>query len=68
MVERWWGRDGLSAHAQTDVDVLSTDQGVALDALLGTQAVLVMRMADGGEQQRSGLVAHAQRMGSDGGL
>ena len=68
MVERWWGRDGLSAHAQTDVDVLSTDQGVALDTLLGTQAVLVMRMADGGEQQRSGLVAQAQRLGSDGGL
>lgn len=68
VVERWWGRDALSAHASTEVDVLSTDQHIDLDALLAKQAELLIRTADGGEQRRSGLIASAQRMGSDGGL
>ena len=68
MVERWWGRDALSAHVLTEVDVLSTDQHIDLDALIAKQAALLIRTADGGEQRRSGLIASAQRMGSDGGL
>lgn len=68
VVERWWGRDALSDHLRTDVDVLSTDQSVVLEDLLGTRATLSMRMADGSTQQRSGLVAQARCAGSDGGL
>ena len=68
VVERWWGRDALGAHVITEVDVLSTDQDLALDELLGTPAALLARMADGGEWQRSGLVSEARRLGSDGGL
>ena len=47
VVERWWGRDALSAHASTEVDVLSTDQYIDLDALLAKQAALLIRNADG---------------------
>ncbi len=68
VVERWRGRDALSAHAVTEVDVLSTDQGVDLQALIAKPAVLLMRTAEGDEQRRSGLIASASRIGSDGGL
>ncbi|MCD9087066.1 type VI secretion system Vgr family protein [Stenotrophomonas sp. SY1] len=68
VVERWWGRDALGTHALTEVDVLSTDQAVDLEALLGTPAKLLARTADGGEWARSGLVSEARRLGSDGGL
>ncbi|WP_313173398.1 type VI secretion system Vgr family protein [Stenotrophomonas sp.] len=68
VVERWRGRDALSAHAATEVDVLATEQGADLQALLAKPAILRMRTADGGEQRRSGLIASATCLGSDGGL
>ncbi len=68
VVERWWGRDALGTHVITEVDVLSTDQDQPLDDLLGTSAVLLVRMPDGTEWQRGGLISAAQRLGSDGGL
>lgn len=68
VVERWWGRDALSTHALTVIDVLSTDQGVALEELLGTQLALITRTADGGHWRRSGLISEACQLGSDGGL
>ncbi len=68
VVERWWGRDALGAHARTDVDVLCTDGTVDLEALLGSAATLVARTAAGGAWKRSGLVCEARRLGSDGGL
>ncbi|HFK2921472.1 TPA: type VI secretion system Vgr family protein [Stenotrophomonas maltophilia] len=67
-VERWRGRDALGEDAWTEVDVLATDAGVALDALPGTRATLVTQLANGGQWQRSGLVADAARLGGDGGL
>ncbi|WP_449466916.1 type VI secretion system Vgr family protein [Stenotrophomonas humi] len=68
VVERWWGQDSLSMHATTVIDVLSTDQGVVLEELLGTQAALLTRTADGGQWRRSGLISKASLLGSDGGL
>lgn len=67
-VERWRGRDALGEDAWTEVDVLATDAGVALAALPATRATLVTQLADGGQWQRSGLVADAARLGGDGGL
>ncbi|WMJ69521.1 type VI secretion system Vgr family protein [Stenotrophomonas sp. 24(2023)] len=67
-VERWRGHDGLGTHAVTDVDLLSTHGDIDLRALPGTRATLVTRTADGGQWERSGLVADAHRLGSDGGL
>lgn len=67
-VERWRGRDALGEHAWTEVDVLSTDAGAALDAVPATRATLITQLADGGQSQRSGLVADAARIGGDGGL
>ncbi len=67
-VERWRGRDSLCEHAWTEVTLLGTDAGIDLAALPGTRATLVTRCADGGEWRRSGLVADASCLGSDGGL
>ncbi|MCO7397974.1 type VI secretion system tip protein VgrG [Stenotrophomonas maltophilia] len=67
-VERWRGGDALGQHAWTDVDVLATRADIALDALPGTRATLVAQMADGGQWQRSGLIADASCLGGDGGL
>jgi len=67
-VERWRGRDALGEHAWTEVDVLSTDADAALEALPATRATLTLQLADGGQSQRSGLVADAARVGGDGGL
>lgn len=67
-VERWRGRDALGEHAWTEVTLLGTDAGIDLAALPGTRATLVTRCADGGEWRRSGLVADAANLGSDGGL
>ncbi|RXK66052.1 type VI secretion system tip protein VgrG [Stenotrophomonas sp. MA5] len=67
-VERWRGGDALGQHAWTDVDVLATRADIALDALPGTRATLVAQTADGGQWQRSGLIADASCLGSDGGL
>ena len=68
VVDRWTGRDALSGHTATDVDVLSLDAGLSLDGLPGTRATLTGRAADGSQWQRSGLVHQARRLGSDGGL
>lgn len=67
-VERWRGRDALGEDAWTEVDVLTTDAGVELAALPATRATLITQRADGGQWQRSGLVADAARLGGDGGL
>lgn len=67
-VERWRGGDALGQHAWTDVDVLATRADIALDALPGTRATLGAQTADGGQWQRSGLIADASCLGSDGGL
>ncbi|WP_258010356.1 type VI secretion system Vgr family protein [Stenotrophomonas maltophilia] len=67
-VERWRGRDALGEDAWTEVEVLATDAGIALDSLPATRATLVTQLADGNPWQRSGLVADAARMGGDGGL
>ena len=48
-VERWRGRDALGEHAWTEVDVLSTDAGAALDAVPATRATLITQLADGGQ-------------------
>lgn len=68
VVDRWWGHDALGDHAITEVDVLSTDQSIALESLQGEKIVLIAKTADGGEWQRSGMINEASRMGSDGGL
>ncbi|KAG1462167.1 hypothetical protein G6F57_014002 [Rhizopus arrhizus] len=67
-VERWRGRDALGEHAWTEVEVLCTDAGLELGALPATRATLITQRADGGQWQRSGLVADAARVGGDGGL
>ncbi len=67
-VERWRGRDALGEHTWTEVEVLSTDADVVLEALPATRATLTTQLADGGQSQRSGLVADAARVGGDGGL
>lgn len=68
VVERWQGRETLSQGFEWWVDVLSTDAGVDLDALLGKPATLSTRGADGGWIPRSGRVRQAECIGSDGGL
>ncbi|WP_269792700.1 type VI secretion system tip protein TssI/VgrG [Stenotrophomonas sp. Iso1] len=68
VVDRWWGRDALSAHTTTEVDVLSMEQGLVLDDLLGTQVSLLTRTAEGIWWRRSGLIHEARRLCSDGGL
>lgn len=67
-VERWRGRDALGEHAWTEVEVLCTDAGLELGSLPATRATLITQLADGGQWQRSGLVADAARVGGDGGL
>ncbi|MHC1651904.1 type VI secretion system Vgr family protein [Stenotrophomonas maltophilia] len=67
-VERWRGRDALGEDAWTEVDVLTTDAGIELASLPATRATLITQLADGGQWQRSGLVADAARLGGDGGL
>ena len=68
LVERWQGEERLSDGFEWQVDVLSTDAGLALDGWLGRPARLLTRLANGGEAVRSGLVREAVLLGADGGL
>ncbi|MGQ4660512.1 type VI secretion system tip protein VgrG [Lysobacter sp. F6437] len=67
-VERWQGRESLSAGFEWQVDLLSTDANLPLDDLIGKRATLLTRAADGSRLPRSGLVREAACIGSDGGL
>ena len=68
LVERWQGEERLSHGFEWQVDVLSTDAGLALEDWLGRPARLLTRLAGGGEAVRSGLVREAVLLGADGGL
>lgn len=68
VVERWCGTDGLGEHTVTQVQVLSMQAGLALEQMLGERATLHIRLPSGATVARSGVVAEAACVGSDGGL
>jgi type VI secretion system secreted protein VgrG len=68
LVETWTLREALDRPWVMQLDALSLDAHLDLDAALGTTAVLHTRLADGTEFARSGIVMAAQALASDGGL
>jgi uncharacterized protein involved in type VI secretion and phage assembly len=68
LAERWVGTENLSALSEYHVDCLSTDTHIALKRLLGQQAVLRTRLADGTQAARSGYICAVAQLGADGGL
>lgn len=68
IVERWAGRERLAGGFTWTVDALSTRADLSIEEWLGRPARLIVRLADGGESVRSGLVREAACVGSDGGL
>ena len=68
LVESWVGREALSELSELHIDCLSTDAHLELKRLLGQQAVLHTRLADGTLAPRSGYVSEIAQLGADGGL
>ncbi|WP_292933024.1 type VI secretion system Vgr family protein [Noviherbaspirillum sp.] len=68
LVERFTGKEELSALYEFQVDCLATDTHLELKSLLGKQAVLHTRLADGSQCARSGYVSAVAQLGADGGL
>ena len=67
-IESFVGREALSELYDYRILALSTDVHLDLAALRWRRARLRIRLADGGEQFRSGYVRNARSSGSDGGL
>lgn len=68
LVESFVGKEELSALYEYHVICLSTDTHIELKSLLGQQAVLRTRLADGTQAARSGYVSAVAQLGADGGL
>ncbi|MCW5139030.1 type VI secretion system Vgr family protein [Burkholderia cenocepacia] len=67
-IERWTGRESLSDLFEWNVDALSTDPALDLDAMLGQRVAIRTTLANGTTTLRSGLVAEAECRGYDAGL
>lgn len=68
LVERFVGVDALSSLYAYQIDCLSTNAHIALKSLLGKQAALRTRLADGSVGTRSGYISAAAQLGCDGGF
>lgn len=68
LVESFVGKDELSTLYEYRVTCLSTDTHIELKTLLGQQAVLYTRLADGTQTTRSGYASSISQLGADGGL
>ncbi|HJV87621.1 MAG TPA: type VI secretion system Vgr family protein [Noviherbaspirillum sp.] len=68
LVESFVGREALSTLYEVHVDCLATDTHIELKSLLGKQAVLHTRLADGSRHPRSGYITAIAQPGTDGGL
>ncbi|WP_341678132.1 type VI secretion system tip protein TssI/VgrG [Niveibacterium sp. SC-1] len=64
-VESFLATEGLSSLSRFDVFLLSPAPDLALADLIGRQARLSIRLADGSPSLRSGYVSQAERLGSD---
>jgi type VI secretion system VgrG family protein len=67
-VESWVGKEELSSLYEFRITCLSTSAALDLQSLLGRQAVLHTRLADGTRQPSSGYVSAAAYLGEDGGF
>lgn len=67
-VERWHADTTLSSLYRIQVDALANDGDLPLDDMLGKKVSLYTIQPDGSRTQRTGLVAEAQLLGSDGSL
>ncbi|KUY85793.1 type VI secretion system Vgr family protein [Burkholderia sp. RF4-BP95] len=67
-VERWTGRERLSANFVWDVYALASDPALDLETMLGQRAAVHTALTDGSIATRSGLVAEAECIGFDAGL
>ncbi|HVK95648.1 MAG TPA: type VI secretion system Vgr family protein, partial [Noviherbaspirillum sp.] len=68
IVERFIGREALSTLTAWHIDCLSTDLHLPLKRLLGQQAILRTRLADGSQGRRSGYITAVAQLGADGGF
>jgi type VI secretion system secreted protein VgrG len=66
--QRVTGRSRLGRHFEFVVDVVSTDDRVALKALIAQPVTLWLRQSDASLRPHHGYVHTARRLGSDGGL
>ena len=68
LVEGWSAQEALSELSVTRILCLSTNARLNLDKLLGQAICLQTALADGSRGKRSGLIAHARMLGSEGGF
>lgn len=68
VVDQWHGRDALSQGRHLEIDVLALDASLPLADWPGQPACLHVRLADGQDWPRHGVIADAQCVGGDGGL
>ncbi|HEL2977778.1 TPA: type VI secretion system tip protein VgrG [Stenotrophomonas maltophilia] len=68
VVDHWHGHDALSQGRHLTIDVLALDASLPLAEWLGQPACLHVRLADGQDWPRHGVIAAARCVGSDGGL
>ena len=68
IVQRFSGREAMSELFRFEVDCLAMSAHYALKALVGEEASLRLRLADGGTRAFHGIVTAVCRLGSDGAL
>ncbi len=68
LVEAFSSQDGLHQLAHTDVLVLSRRPDLPIAKLMGRNASLHISQADASRTRITGIISHAQSLGSDGGL
>lgn len=68
LVEAFAANDKVQGVGSRDIIVISTDACIPLDTLLGKQATLQIRLANGDTTAFSGDITGIEMLGSDGGL
>ncbi|MEC5387280.1 type VI secretion system tip protein TssI/VgrG [Uliginosibacterium sp. H3] len=67
-LEAFTGDEALSALYHFDLLLLSTNTRIDLGKLVGRQAKLITRLADGSDFPRTGYISRAEHLGADGAL
>lgn len=68
IVERFSGREAVSETFRFEIDCISTNAHLDLNALIGEEITLRLLQADGSRRSWHGYVTQAMQLGADGGL
>ncbi|WP_265942650.1 type VI secretion system Vgr family protein [Dechloromonas sp. A34] len=68
IVERFSGREAVSESFRFEIDCVSTNAHLDLNALIGEEVTLRLLQADGSRRSWHGYVTQAMQLGADGGL